>query len=126
MIRNKSDTLLTIAEELLAAAENEKERAEADVVTHLICANSRQSLCSFLTGFLLRQHIAMDHPASLVSLLEQCKSVDARFESIDLSHVLCRFETHDLDYCLDLEQVDACIKVAQQARSIVMSNTPAY
>ncbi len=126
MISNETDILLALADELLAAAEKEKERAEEDVVTHLVCANSRLSLSNFLTGFLHRQHITVHRPASLAGLLEQCISVDPRFEYLDLTNVECRFETDGEDYCLDLGHVDACLKVAQQARSIVMSETPGY
>ncbi len=126
MTKHHSDTLFSIAEELLLAAEHENERSEEDVVTHLICANSRQSLSNFLAGFLLRREIEIEHPVSISSLLEQCKCVDARFDSIDLTPIHCRNQTHDRDYCLEPEQVDACIKVAQHARSIVISDTPGY
>lgn len=121
-----SDTLISMAEEFLSSAEHEMERSEEDVVTHLICANSRQSLSNFLAGFLLRRDIDIEHPVTLVSLLEQCKSVDARFDSLDLIQVHCRNQTNDRNYCLEPEQVDVCIKVAQQARSIVMSDAPGY
>lgn len=126
MATNHSDTLFTMAEELLSHAEHEQERSEEDVVTHLICNNSRQSISNFLAGFLIQKNIEIDHPVTLVSLLEQCKSVDARFESLDLTSVSCRHDTHDRKYCLEPEQVDACIKVAKETRSIVMSETPGY
>ena len=115
-----------MAEELLSAAEHEKERSEEDVVTHLICSNSRQSLSNFLAGFLMRRNIEVEHPVTLLSLLEQCKSVDARFESLDFRFVNCRSEPHDRTYCLEPEQVNACMELAQQARSIVMSDPPGY
>jgi hypothetical protein len=126
MLNDATDSLIKIAEELLIAAEVEKERAEEDVVTHLICTHSRQSLSIFLTGFLLRKNIPFDHPASLETLLEQCKEVDARFDSIDLSLVNCRSQTRDMAYCLNHGQVDECIRIAKLARSIVTTPTPGY
>jgi len=126
MARNHSDTLFSMAEQLLLIAEHEKERSQEDVVTHLICTNSRQSLSNFLAGFLLQRNIEVEHPVTLLSLLEQCKSVDARFESLNLASVHCKNEPHDRNYCLEPEQVDACMKIAQQARVIVMSDTPGY
>lgn len=123
---DRSDILFNEAHKLLTAAEHEQDRAVEDVVTHLICVNSRQSLSNFLAGFILRRQIPVQHPVSLSSLLDQCKSLDARFESLDLSQVHCRFEKHDRDYCLESNQVDTCIKVAQQAREIIMSDTPPY
>lgn len=118
--------LYASAHELLHAAEHEQERSAEDMVTHLICTNSRLSLSNFLAGFLIRREIPVHHPVTLDGLLEQCKSLDARFETIDLSPVHCRFETHDKDYCLEEDQVDACLKAAKQARDIVLTETPAY
>lgn len=126
MGKDRSDILYSTAKELLSVAEAEQARSSEDVVTHLICANSRLSLSNFLAGFLIRRQIPVHHPVTLARLLEQCRSIDARFESLDLSPFHCRFETHDKDYCLETDQVDACLNVAQQARDIVMTDTPAY
>ena len=109
MDKDRSDILYATANELLAAAEHEDERSAEDVVTHLICTNSRLSLSNFLAGYLIRRQI-----------------LDARFDSIDLTPIHCRHEAHDKDYCLETTQVDACLRIAQQARDIVMTDTPAY
>jgi hypothetical protein len=126
MDKDRSDILYATAQELLAAAEHEDERSAEDAVTHLICTNSRLSLSNFLAGYLIRRQIAVHRPVTLARLLEQCKMLDARFDSIDLTPVHCRHEAHDKDYCLETEQVDACLRIAQQARDIVMTDTPAY
>lgn len=126
MGKDRSDILYATAHELLAAAEHEEERSAEDAVTHLICTNSRLSLSNYLAGYLIRRQIPVQHPVTLARLLEQCKSLDARFDSIDLTPVHCRHEAHDKDYCLETAQVDACLKIAQQARDIVMNDTPAY
>ena len=126
MGKDRSDILYASAVELLAAAEHEQERSAEDVVTHLICTHSRLSLSNFLAGFLIRRQIPVHHPVSLVSLLDQCREIDSRFDQLDLSQIHCRFEKHDTDYCLGLDQVDECLKAAQQARDIVLTETPAY
>lgn len=126
MEKDRSDILYATANELLTAAEAEQQRAEEDVVTHLICSNSRLALSNFMAGFLIRRQIPVHHPVTMARLLEQCKAIDARFDSIDLTPVHCRHETHDKAYCLETLQVDACIQIAQQARDIVMTETPAY
>jgi hypothetical protein len=126
MGKDRSEILYATAKELLNVAEHEHARSEEDVVTHLICSNSRLALSNFLAGYLIRRQIPVHHPVTLAGLLEQCKSIDARFEQIDLTPVHCRHETHDKDYCLEQDQVEACLKIAQQARDIVMTETPAY
>lgn len=126
MGKDRSDILFTTANELLASAEKEQERSAEDVVTHLICTHARLSLSNFLAGFLIRRQIPVHHPVSLESLLQQCKDTDSRFDQLNLSQIHCRFEKHDKDYCLDHDQVDECLKAAQQARDIVLTETPAY
>ena len=118
--------LYSSANESLSLAEHEWERAEEDVVTHMICHHSRLALANYLAGYLIRKEVAVHHPVTLASLLDQCRLLDARFEHIDLSPVGCRFETHDFKYCLDTHQVDACIQIARQARDIITADTPAY
>lgn len=123
---NRSDILFSQANEMLIIAEREKDRASEDVVTHLICKNSRHALSKFLAGFIIQRQIPLHYPSSLDNLLDQCKSLDARFENLDLTKMHCRFEKEDRNYCLEMEQVDACIKMAQQARDLIMADTPPY
>jgi len=126
MLHDEVDKLLDYANELLAAAEHEMERSHEDVVTHLVCMNSRQSIANYLAGFLMQKKVTVPQPVTLQKLLDSCKEVDARFETIDLSPIHCRCETDDKDYCLQHTQVEECMRIAQQARSIVMHQTPGY
>lgn len=126
MGQDRSDILFATAVESLAHAEQEWERSEEDVVTHLICSNARLSLSNFMAGYLIRKGVAVHHPVTMATLLDQCRNLDARFEGIDLSPILCRHESHDNDYCLGRDQVDMCMRIAQQVRDIVMTETPAY
>ena len=121
-----TDSFLRIAEDLLLAAEHEQERADEDVVTHLICSNSRQSILHFLEGYLLNRNIPIDQPMTIASLQRQCRTIDARFEELSLDDIQCRFESHDRYYCLEHDHVDACLKTAQHVRSIVLEDTPGY
>ncbi len=123
---NRTEGLFTFAEELLIAAEHEQQRAEEDVVSHLICANSRQSISNYLAGFLLQKNVPIEHPVSIASLREQCKAIDARFELLDFSQFNCRWDNHDRNYCLEQDTVNECLKTAQHVRSIVMAETPGY
>lgn len=123
---DRSEILYTAGRELLQKAEQELDRSAEDVVTHLVCTHSRLSLSNFLAGYLIRRGTAVHHPVTMASLLEQCRMLDARFESIDLAPISCQFEPHDHTYCLDKDQVDACLNIAQCVRDIVMTEPPAY
>ena len=123
---NRTEGLFTYAEELLMAAEHEQQRAEEDVVSHLICSNSRQSISNYLAGFLLQRNVAIEHPVSIASLQLQCIAIDARFEMLDFSSFNCRLDNHDRNYCLEQDIVNDCLQIAQQVRTIVLSETPGY
>lgn len=123
---NSPSSLIKIADDLLIAAEHEQQRAVEDVVTHLICSNSRKSIYNFLYGYLLNKNITIQHPISIASMQKQCEAIDPRFEWLDLEKVNCRYETHDRYYCLEHDNVDKCLKAAKDVRSIVMAETPGY
>lgn len=126
MQNDEVDKLIAYAGELLDRAEEETQRSEEDVVTHLICTNARQSVVNYFAGFLMQRGTAIAQPVTLQGLLDQCKEHDARFNSIDLTPMYCRCETHNDDYCLDMDQVIQCMRIAQWARSVVTEETPGY
>jgi len=126
MLHQEVDKMIDHANELLRAAEHESERSEVDVVTHLICTNSRQSIANYLAGFLIRQGVTPAKSVSLQGLLDQCKDFDALFDQIDLSPLNCRCDTDGDCFCMAMDQVKECMHVAQHARSIVMKDTPRF
>ena len=126
MAMNKTESLFQIADELLARAEHERERAEEDAVTHLICVHSKQAISNLLAGYLLQKNIPIEHPVSIETLQQQCQVIDARFEQLDLSSLNCRIDPRDVHYCLEHEKVNACLKTAQQVRTIIITETPGY
>ena len=126
MLHDEVDKLLEFAGELLDRAEDEADRSKEDVVTHLIFNNSRQAIANYFAGYLMQKKLHVHKPVTLQGLLDQCKEVDARFETIDLAPIHCSCKTTDDNYCLDNEQVDQCMEIARQARAIVMSETPGF
>ena len=126
MQADRTDLLYAAADDMLVQAQHEGEKAEEDVITHFICHHARLALANYLAGYLLRKDVMVHHPVTLTALLDQCRQLDARFDHLDLTPVHCRLETHDFKYCLDAQQVDACLRVAQQARDIIKADSPAY
>ena len=111
--------LFTEADQLLHAADGELKRAMEDVVTHLICRNSRQSIINYLQGFLIEKGITPTAPVTAENLLEQCMSIDPRFEELNISAIPCRSEEFGIDYCMDLERVEECYDVARKTELLV-------
>lgn len=120
------DALLLEAERLLQFADEEMMRSEEDAITHTVCFHSRQAIINYLTAFLLAEGVQPDEPITMSGLLEECRTIDGRFELIDLNNIHCRFESHNEEYCLSVDQVDECIKIARQLRGIVTAVTPGY
>jgi hypothetical protein len=114
------------ADELISAAEHELDRAEEDVVIHLVCNNSRLSISHLLIGFLLEKNIPVRPPASIASLQRQCQSIDPRFNELDLDHMACRYQATGSAYCLECTHFNACLKAAQQVHDVVLAEMPAY
>ena len=114
-----SQTLFAEAGKLLKAAEAEMEKAEEDVVNHLVCHNARQSIANLLTAYLLDRGEHLPYPATLEKLLDRCQAIDAAFRQIDLSPVHCRFDTDEREYCLDHQAVGTCFRIAKQVQAMV-------
>lgn len=119
MQSTESQVLYSEADQLLRAADMEINRAEEDAVTHLICHNSRQSIVNYLKGYLLLRGAEPIEPVTMAGLLKQCSKIDTRFKDLDFSQIQCRFESQDKDYCLDLETVGECFRIARKTEELV-------
>ena len=119
MLKPDPQTLIHDADQLLLTADAEINKAAEDAVTHLICHNSRQSIANYLMSYLLSNGVHLPYPTTLDSLLEKCRTSNAKFNQIDLSKIHCRFKTDDQEYCLDHKTVDECYRVARQTQELV-------
>ncbi len=120
------DFLLNEATQLLETAEESLNRPAEDVAAYMVCHNSRQALMHTMSYFLLKNNIQPKEPATLSSLWNQCKSEDARFQELDITHIDCRHEEGEEGYCLGTEKVSSCFKTARLVHGIVSEPTPGY
>ena len=120
------DILISEADQLLNTAEAELQRSEEDVTAYLVCHNSRQSINNYLVVYLLKNGVKLKQPVTMASLMDQCRAVDGRFDLIDISEIFCRHEESDEDYCLNIEKVSDCLRIAKQTRGIAINESPAY
>lgn len=107
---------------MLLRVEQEMDASNKRRVMHSVCFNSRQSLYNYLKGYLLLHEVKPGEPTSLAGLLEKCKRLDQRFETISLAPVHCRDAIHHRDLCRDRGEVEKCWEVALAARQIVKSH----
>lgn len=126
MDTQKADILLQEADRMVQDAGEEMMRAAEDAITHSVCFKSRQAIINYLTVFLLNNGIRPADPPTMAALLDQCRSIDGRFDLINIDNIHCRFEAEDKEYCLSVKQVDECLRIANQAKGIVKGVTPGY
>ena len=114
------DSLLTEATDLLYRAEDELSRPEEDVATFAVCQHSRQALMKSIIYFLLKNGIDPKEPATLESLLIQCKESDERFKDIDAGHIACTHEENSDDYCTSISHVSSCFDTARMVHNLII------
>ena len=120
------DILISEADRMMQAATDQMNRSEEDVISHLVCMNSRQSILNYLISFLQKHGVELEQPVTMAGLMEQCRTIDGRFNLIDLTPINCRNKTDDNDYCLDVDVVGECLRIAKQTRAIALDESPAY
>ena len=120
------DILISEADRMMQAATDQMNRSEEDVISHLVCMNSRQSILNYLISFLQKHGVELEQPVTMAGLMEQCRTIDGRFNLIDLTPINCRNKSDDNDYCLDVDVVGECLRIAKQTRAIALDESPAY
>ncbi len=118
------DSLIAASNELIDQASQELLRAEEDVNAHMVCINARQALVNYLLAFLHKNGEEPRKPVTIAGLLSQCEKLDGRFGLIDSTPIACRHKEDPGDYCLHVDEVSACLKIARQIGAIAMDDTP--
>ncbi|MFQ5446907.1 MAG: hypothetical protein ACE5FF_08235 [Saprospiraceae bacterium] len=121
------DPLLEEGKKLLAAAREEQDRSSEDVVTYLVCHNTRMAITHFLNSYLKSRGEDYDDDA-MDNLLSKCAKIDARFAEVELGSVLCRCDSVKENdcYCYDASKVAECLAIGERLEKMVSSQTPAY
>lgn len=120
------DVLISEADQLLDIAVEEFQRSKEDVIAYTVCYNSRQSVVNYLASFLINRGESLNEPITMVSLMDQCRSIDGRFDLIDISQIFCSHGDADEDYCLNLDKVAECLQIVKQIRGMAINETPGY
>jgi len=110
------------AENALYAVENELKRPEEDVMTVAACMTVRTTMRLMMQQYLDAHAVPHPTTASLHDLLEQCTKSNAKFHSVDIRNVECKGENHehcDDLYCMTINNVDNCVSVAHQIKSVI-------
>jgi len=124
MLTNEMSNSLQSAYQELLNAENELSRPREDVVTLSACHSIRESMRLMMQIYLNVCEVPTKENSSLIELLENCKKINPKFATVDMSHVECNGIDHincDDKYCLSMENVSNCMEAANQVNNIVRS-----
>ena len=105
------------ADELFLTAQEELSRPEEDVVPYMVCRNAFKSVNKYLTGFLLKYGMEIHASMSLDVLLNRCREIDPRFNSLNLDPLYSTSEQEDV--WMDMDTVKEFIGLATQTREMV-------
>ena len=124
MITNEIRNSLKNVLSQITLVEHELNRPHEDVVALTVCLGARKTISELMNIYLLSNSVASNVNKSLDALLNECKKIDAQFEQIDLSKIVCKeMNTTECDgkYCLDPKNVSDCVIVANKLKAIVLN-----
>ncbi len=100
------------AKKKLKEANEELFKPKEDVVSYLVCKNSQFAIENYLKGYLSLRGFETQENETLQHLLNRCKSLDNKFNQIDINTIDCRAINKDSKYCQDLNKVTSCYDTA--------------
>ncbi len=110
--------LIIDADSKLNLARKEMFKAEENVVTHLVCQNSRESLRNYLSAFLMLKKIKFSPSESIPGLLKKCGQENKTFQKIDLTTLDCRYELEEERFCFAVNKAGYCLDTVEAAKQI--------
>ncbi|MEN8187621.1 MAG: HEPN domain-containing protein [Bacteroidota bacterium] len=107
------------AKEQLKIANEELFKPEEDVVSYLVCKNSQYAIVNYLKGFLSQRGFETHENETIEGLFERCKSLDSKFNKIDLNTIDCKAHKIDSRYCEDVNKVSSCFDAADSLDTLL-------
>jgi HEPN domain-containing protein len=87
-------------------------RPEEDVVTYSVCKNAQFAIENYLRGFLLNNDVDPSSCNTIDSLYNECKTINKKFEEIDLTDFSCKSHEIGSKYCNQVTKVSNCFNIA--------------
>jgi len=109
-----ANKLFDDAMEKLNEASEELFRPEEDVVSFAVCKNAQFAIENYLKGYLLNNNIDPSDFKTVESLYERCKSINNKFQEVDLSNFKCKADELESRFCNEVVEVSYCFDVANE------------
>jgi len=122
MNNKKVDQMIYDGNRMLETALEELNRPKEDVATLSACRGTKLTMDLFISAFLLKNNVDPSSLSSLVERYEKCLILDPEFSKVDIYQLDCLDkDSCDMSrYCLSVEKVNDCLKVAEEVRNKVI------
>ncbi len=111
-MKDKAKKHFDKAQEQLHIANEELYKPKEDVVSYLVCKSSQHAIENYLKGYLSQRGFETSENETMEGLLSRCKSMDSKFNPIDLKTIDCRSHKIDSNYCQSVKKVTSCYEAA--------------
>lgn len=111
-MKAKANDYFKAASNKLQEANEELLRPKEDVVSYVVCKNSQNAIEDYLKGYLLKNGVNPDKFKTIDNLYNECKSLDKRFEKVNLSGITCKSQDTNSTYCVEVSKVSNCYNTA--------------
>ena len=111
-MEDRANLFYSKAVEKLKLANEELCRPQEDVVTPMICQNSRLAIEHYLKGYLVKYGRNPSEGETIESLFEQCKILNPRFESLGLNSLDCYPHKGVTQNCGGASKISKCYEMA--------------
>ena len=118
-MEKKAKHQFDLAKNKLKIANEELFKPEEDVVSYLVCKNSQYAIEAYLQGYLNRRGFETHDKETLEGLFERCRSLDPKFNKVEIGVINCKDSAIDSRYCSDVEKVSSCFNTADSLDTLL-------
>ena len=116
---DKAKAHFTKGEEEFRRADREMYKPEEDIVSLVVCRGTLGSIENYLKGFLALRGFETRNDENVGDLMERCRMLDKKFNSIRIEAIDCRNQTGSDLHCEEIEKLGACYQVADQLDTLM-------
>ena len=118
-MKEKSKGHFVEAKKNLDVANEELFKPKEDVVSYLVCKSSQHAIENYLKGYLTQRGFETSANETMEGLLKRCKSLDNKFNPINLEAIDCKAHKIDSKYCQSVSKVTSCYETADNLDSFL-------
>ncbi|TFV95664.1 hypothetical protein E4S40_05435 [Algoriphagus kandeliae] len=119
-MENLKNPILDKADNFFYAAKDELCRPEEDVVAYSVCRNAYYAVVNYLGSFLGEHGVEFQEKDQVDDLLKQCRAIDGKFNTLNLSPMYRRADTEDP--WMNIDMANDFIIMAENTRKVVSGN----